>query len=182
MHIAVQWFALGRKLVKPSSVCMLGIIAPLALAPVGCERPGPRPPISAPLPDNSPEGRLERVKQRLTAALADAQAASGSGVVSQRRCTVELIRPSADDDAYKAKVTLFAKAAIDEAEARKGPDSGAIKPVGPESLNDPPPKDDLKPIEKQEVIELVFKDGAWQMVNKPEGETELICMEYALSR
>lgn len=172
----------GRLLTAPSLAWLLAIAASLALTSAGCERPGPQPRISPSLPDHSAEGRLERVKQRLTAALADAQAASGSGIVSQRRCSVELIRPSKDGDAFKAKVTIFTKVAIDDAEAREAANSAAIKPVGPESLDDPALKDDLEPLEKRETIDLVFQDGAWQMVNKPEGETEQICMEYALRR
>ena len=70
------------------------IVMLAAFSLVGCERPAKKLP-SVPVlpPSTTAEGKLARIMQRFDDALESAEAAGGSGVISERRAYSKLIQP-----------------------------------------------------------------------------------------
>lgn len=79
----------------------------------GCEKRAATIPSVPALPSSdTPEGQLARVMQRLDSALETAQAASGSGVISERRAYRKFFPAEGDNSLPKAVVFIETKRAI----------------------------------------------------------------------
>jgi hypothetical protein len=139
----------------------------------------------------TPEEKLERVMERMRSAMEDAQAASGTGVLSERTCDYRLIPPAADGGKYTAEVTIRTKLSLAKAPAAAtlpkeeedpkaddvegeegedvGPDNGVTRKAIAQSRD-----------YKEDVYQLAYEDDRWKLLTKPEGETEQLILEYAL--
>ena len=85
------------------NVVAAALLATSGLA--GCDKAsGPELPTmpSGIVVPRTPEEKLDQVMVRMRSALEDAQAASGTGVVSERTCDHKLIPPAADGGKYTA--------------------------------------------------------------------------------
>lgn len=106
-------------------------------------------PSAVPVSDDSPEAKLDEIMNRLRTAAADASAAAGSGVVSQRTVSHRLIPPSGDQDKYRAEITIKTTVALaqppanevrrQEEAAEEEATEGALDPLaeGEEEMPDP---------------------------------------------
>jgi hypothetical protein len=143
----------------------------------------------------TPEEKLERVMERMRSALEDAQAASGTGVISERTCDYRLIPPASDGGQYTAEVTLRTKLSLanvpaaatlplseeeekakagasdDEEGEDPGPDNGVTRKAATLSRD-----------YKEDVYLLTYEGDRWTLPTKPKGLTEQLIMEYALDQ
>jgi hypothetical protein len=154
----------------------------------------------------TPEQKLELVMQRFDSALADAAAARGSGVISERKSSYKLIPPGEGDEPYRAEVTIRTTVALANAPAalplrakkETEPDSLAAdeddkfsiaKNEDDESLEG----DELIPDNgvtrraaeqskdvKTDVYELVYSDDRWTLPAEPTDEVAKYLFEFAL--
>lgn len=167
----------------------------LLLLAVGCDQPKQTLPPSAALPPNDTvEGKLARVMQRLDSAIEDAQAASGSGVVSERKAYEKIVRPEGDSGPYEAIITIettraLAPIAINEAAQRKA--EAEARKDGRELTEEEAKKLVVQDTVKTEVTEykLVYDGAKWKLKNNfpppAEGESisiDQILLEYALKQ
>jgi hypothetical protein len=91
---------------KPS----LGLCLAVVATALGCgsESGGTLPEFTA----ETPEQKLEQAMQRLDEAIIEASAARGSGVVSQRKSSYQLIPPDEPGGQYRAEVTIETRLAL----------------------------------------------------------------------
>jgi hypothetical protein len=160
---------------------------------MGCDRQGAKIPSVPALPANdSLEGKLARVMQRLDSALESAAAASGSGVISERRAYEKLVPPAGENGQYTAIIyleTTRALAPLALNAAAKAKVEAEAKAAGEESAEGSAksvPVQDSRQVETDE-YPLVFEGDRWKLVNEipppPAGEplsTEKILFDYAL--
>lgn len=177
------------------------IVAALLAAIVftGCDSPpsGPKIPAAIVVP-RTPEEKFDRAMERMESALADAQAAAGTGVVSERTSDYRLIPPTDEGGQYTAEVTLRTKLSLarapaaatlprtdeekaaEEAAAEDGeldeegeivPDNGVTRKALALSRD-----------EQTDVYKLAYEGDRWKLLTKPKGETEQLIFEYALGK
>jgi hypothetical protein len=130
--------------------------------------------------------------QRLDSALDTAQAAAGSGVVSERRAYHKYFPPTTESEAPKATIFLETKVALapralnDAAQAKL---KAAAEEAGEELTTEDAKSLIISDEQKVEVDEydLIYEADHWKLVEeiKPESEdapdsTEQILFEYAL--
>lgn len=180
-----------------SVVARVGIAGAVCIAltlplQVGCSKPSNIPSVPALPPNDTPEGKLARVMQRLDSAIETAQASPGSGVISERRAYHKLLPPPAGSELPEAVVFIettraLAPRALDDA-------SQAKFEAEAEESGDELPGEPRKPLvvqdeKKIEVAEypLSYDGQRWKLVKelKPKTEdgspsTEYILFEYAL--
>ncbi len=156
---------------------------------MGCDKPSNIPSVPALPPNDTPEGKLARVMHRLDSAIETAQAASGSGVISERRAYHKLLPPDAGSELPKAIVYIETTRALApralndasqakfEAEAEKSDDGD----VSPDEPRKPLLVEDEK---KTEVAEypLSYDGQRWELAKelKPKAEDGSPSMEYIL--
>jgi hypothetical protein len=156
---------------------------------IGCGRPEPViPSVPALPPNDTPEGKLARVMQRLESALEDAQAATGSGVVSERKAYDRIIRPEKEGESYAAVITIETTRALApialNAKAKARSEAQAEKQGEERTDKDGKPlivKDTLQ----TEIVEypLLFQENRWILKDElPAGTTEHILFSYALDQ
>ena len=170
-------------------------VALALLLSVGCNKPSNVPSIPALPPNDTAEGKLARVMQRLDSAIETAQAASGSGVISQRRAYHKMLPPPAGSDLPEAVVFIettralapqainaAAKAKLEAAKAEAEKQGEEI----PEVDGRPLVVDDEKQVEVGE-FPLTYDGQRWKLVTElksttEEGapSTEYILFDYAL--
>lgn len=180
-----------------SDFALLGIAGAVCIAltlslQMGCSKPSNIPSVPALPPNDTPEGKLARVMQRLDSAIETAQAASGSGVISERRAYHKLLPAPAGSQLPEAVIFIETSRALApralndasqakfEAEAEKSGDELPGEPRKPLIVGD----------EKQvEVTEypLSYDGQRWKLVEElePKAEdgspsTEYILFDYAL--
>ena len=175
----------------------LGIAGAVCLAltlslQTGCSKPSNIPSVPALPPNDTPEGKLARVMQRLDSAIETAQAASGTGVISERRAYHKLLTSSAGTESPEAVVFIettraLAPRALNEASQAKLEEEA-------EKLGEELPAEQRKPLivedeKKTEVVEypLSYDGQRWKLVNELESKTkdgtpsiEYILFDYAL--
>ena len=134
----------------------------------------------------------------MRSALEDAQAASGTGVVSERTCDHRLIPPATDGGQYTAEVTIRTKLSLANVPAAatlppaKGKDGEAAKDEAEqlegEEGEEPRPDNGatrkaiaLSRDYKEDVYQLAYEDDRWKLLTKPKGETEQLILDYALN-
>jgi hypothetical protein len=158
----------------------------------GCGRPQQNlPPVPALPPNDTVEGKLARVMQRLDSAITDAQAATGSGVVSERVAYERLIKPQNESDPYEAVVTIettraLAPIAINAAAQAKA--EAKARKEGRDLTDEEAKKLVVQDTQSTEVEEyaLIYDGSRWKLKNElpqKEGESmsiEQILFDYAL--
>ena len=134
----------------------------------------------------TPQSKLERAMERLRVALLDAQAAAGSGVVSERESDYRLIPPEDEKGKYEAEVTIRTTIALAKAPAAiikpeeivedelvEGgeivPDNGVTRKAAAQSKS-----------VQTDVYRLAYEGDRWKLITEPKGETEQLLFEYAL--
>ncbi|RIK76443.1 MAG: hypothetical protein DCC67_13930 [Planctomycetota bacterium] len=168
--------------------------AALGLAVIGgCEQTAQSPAaptVQMPVPkSDTPEGKLARVVDRLKAALKDAQAAAGSGIVSERTASSRLLTPAEEGQPLKAEVTIHTVVAMDQSAAKEADaavdpaeegDEPVVEATGEQAPVEAAPLSE--PIERKSVFELVYRDDRWQLATEltDEQATERLCFQYAL--
>lgn len=177
---------------KLATFCVWGIVSPLALlAATGCDKASNNlPPTPALVANDTPEGKLARVMQRLDDAIDDAKAQTGSGVVSEREAFSRLIRPDGEDGPYEAVITIettraLAPAALN-ARVRAKLEAEAAKSGEPVDKNAKPliVKDTQQTVSAE--FPLVYEQEKWKLKKEielgPDGEMEIerILFNYAL--
>lgn len=174
-------------------VAGFAIALAVMLSFVGCERPATKLP-SVPVlpPSNTAEGKLARIMQRFDDALESAEAAGGSGVISERSAYSKLIQPADGSEPREAVIYIetkrvlapvalnaAAKKKVEEAAAAAKEEvaDGAVKPFT---------MSDTQQIETAE-FPLVYEDQQWKLAKElpPQepGEPmsiEKILFDYAL--
>ena len=171
---------------------LLAVVAPVAMwGAVGCDKaPSKLPPAPALVANDTPEGKLDRVMQRLNDAIENAKAEAGSGVISEREAFSRLVRPEGDDGPYEAVITIettraLAPAALN-ASARAKLEAEAAKAGEP--LDDESKPLIVKDTQQTETTEfpLVYENDKWKLKDEikigPDGELEIerILFGYAL--
>lgn len=169
------------------------IVMLAAFSLVGCERPAKKLP-SVPVlpPSTTAEGKLARIMQRFDDALESAEAAGGSGVISERRAYSKLIQPEDGSEPREAIIFLetkrvLAPVALNQAAKKKVEEAAA---AAKEELADgavkPFTMSDTQQIETAE-FPLVYEDQQWKLAKElppqPAGEPmsiEKILFDYAL--
>jgi hypothetical protein len=161
----------------------------------GCNKQANVPSVPALPPNDTAEGKLARVMQRLDSAIETAQAASGSGVISQRRASHKMLPPSNGSDLPEAVIYIettralapqainsAAKAKLEAAKAEAEKQGEEI----PEVDGRPLVVDDERQVEVDE-FQLAYDGQRWKLVTelKPTTEegapsTEYILFDYAL--
>jgi hypothetical protein len=173
------------------SVCV-ALVALAVSSTGGCNDAGV-PPLVPKVTAETPEAKLELVMDRLQTAIVDAAAASGSGVVSQRKIDHRLIPPD------KAEVTIETRLALAKAPAAVtlSPSDDEESEEGAEALTE---EDEETPelgadngvttraIEQSRdvqtrVYELGYNGDRWKLLTKPEPDDEVgkYLFEYALA-
>jgi hypothetical protein len=149
----------------------------------GCGSPRPNQNVPAPLPD-TPEGKLERVMQRLRSALEIAQGAAGSGIVSERTSSHKLIRPSDGSSNYKAEITIYTKIAVAKITQPAPPknQNATPKEKGPAiaDLDKPQINEKVEPLVEKKTFVLLYDGKRWNLEKEPEGEAERLIFKHAL--
>ena len=183
--------ALAPVVCSSNRIAALGRLATLALllSAIGCNQPKPTLPPSAALPPNDTvEGKLARVMQRLGSAIEDAQAASGSGVVSERKAYEKIVRPEGDSGPYEAIVTIETKRALApisiNAAAQQKAEAAARKD-GRELTEEEAKKLVVQDTVTTEVVEykLVYDGTRWKLKDELESNSiEQILFDYALKQ
>lgn len=158
----------------------------------GCSKPSNIPSVPALPPNDTPEGKLARVMQRLDSAIETAQAASGTGVISERRAYHKLLTPPAGSALPEAVVfiettrALAPRALNDAAQAKFEAEAEKLGEESPEETRKPLIVEDEK---TTEVVEypLSYDGQRWKLVNELEPKTkdgapstEYILFDYAL--
>jgi hypothetical protein len=155
----------------------------------GCGRPQQAiPSVPALPPNNTVEGKLARVMQRLNSAIEDAQAASGSGVVSERKVYERMIRPEGESGPYEAIVTIettraLAPIAINAAAQAKA--EAEARKQGRDLTEEEAKKLVVQDTQKTEAAEysLVYDGTQWKLKDELEaGSIEQILFTYALDQ
>jgi hypothetical protein len=198
------------RLCRSNIACAAATLAIVAQA--GCDAPSS--PNGPPLPSGivvpkTPEEKLERVMERMSEALADAQAARGVGVVSERTCEHRLIPPEGEDGKYRAEITIRTKIMLASAPAaetlikRKKQELAEAEEEKAASEDEKLLKDDeeLKAEEgeeavfdngvtskaiaqskeqKVEVYQLAYEDERWKLVTEPKNDTDKLILDFAL--
>jgi hypothetical protein len=189
MGKATLWFDLWQ--VRSSmaiALCMAMVIA----CQTGCKKSSSIPSIPALPRNDTPEGKLARVMQRLDSAIGTARAASGSGVVSERRAHHELTPPPTKSGLPEAVVFIETRRALApkalnqsvqdklQAEAEKRGEELSEDPMKPLVVED----EEQVEVEK---FPLIYDGQRWKLVTelKPTTEegapsTEYILFDYAL--
>lgn len=158
----------------------------------GCSKPSNIPSVPALPPNDTPEGKLARVMQRLDSAIESAQAESGTGVISERRAYHKLLQPPAGSELPEAVVfiettrALAPRALNDAAQAKFEAEAEKLG----EELSEEPRKPLIVEDEKKtEVVEypLSYDGQRWKLVEELQSKTEdgapsteYILFEYAL--
>lgn len=173
-----------------NQIAALGrFVAVLLLLAAGCDQPQkPLPPSAALPPNDTVEGKLARVMQRLDSAIEDAQAASGSGVVSERKVYEKIVRPEGDSGPYEAIVTIettraLAPISINEAAQKKA--EAEARKDGRELTAEDAKKLVVQDTVTTEVVEykLVYDGTRWKLKDELEsGSIEQILFDYALKQ
>jgi hypothetical protein len=179
--------------IRFDNIALAALFATIGLA--GCDKSSspelPAMPSGIVVP-RTPEEKLERVMERMRSAMEDAQAASGTGVLSERTCDYRLIPPAADGGQYTAEVTIRTKLSLAKAPAaatlpKEEEDAIAADVAEGEDSEDLGPDNGVtrKAIAqsrdyKEDVYQLAYEDDRWKLLTKPEGETEQLILEYAL--
>jgi hypothetical protein len=154
---------------------------------IGCSRPSNIPSIPALPPNDTPEGKLARVMQRLDSAIETAQAASGSGVISERRAYHKLLPASTGSELPEAVVFIETARAL--APRAMNDASQAKFKAEAEKSDDELPGETRKPLvvedeKKIEVVEypLAYDGQRWKLVEELQSKTEdgSPSMEYIL--
>lgn len=160
---------------------------------VGCEKRAAKIPSVPALPANdTPEGQLARVMQRLDSALEMAQAASGSGVISERRAYHKYLPAEEENALPKAVIFIETKRAL--APMALNAAAQAKLQAEAEKQGEDLPVDAQKPLvvaddEQTEVDEypLIYDGRRWQLAKEldpPSADeplsTEKILFDYAL--
>lgn len=167
-------------------------LALVLLVQTGCSKPSNIPSVPALPPNDTPEGKLARVMQRLDSAIESAQAESGTGVISERRAYHKLLPPPAGSDLPEAVVFIettraLAPQALNDASQAKFEEEAA-------KLGEEAPAEPRKPLivedeKTTEVVEypLAYDGQRWKLVNELESKTEdgapsieYILFDYAL--
>lgn len=165
------------------------------LLSAGCNKPSNIPSIPALPPNDTPEGKLARVMQRLDSAIETAQAASGAGVISKRRAYHKMLPPPAGSSLPEAVVFIettraLAPRALNAAAQAKIKEAEAKAEKQGEELPDDPHKplvvDDEKQVEVDE-FPLAYDGQRWKLVTELKSttedgapSTEYILFDYAL--
>ena len=158
----------------------------------GCSKPSNIPSVPALPPNDTPEGKLARVMQRLDSAIESAQAESGTGVISERRAYHKLLEPPAGSELPEAVVFIettraLAPRALNDAAQAKFEEEA-------EKLGEEAPAEPRKPlmIEDEKTTEVVeyplsYDGQRWKLVNELKSQTEdgapsieYILFDYAL--
>ncbi|BBO30656.1 hypothetical protein [Lacipirellula parvula] len=165
----------------------------MALSFVGCERPAKKLPAVPVLPaSNTAEGKLARIMQRFDDALESAEAAGGSGVISERRAYSKLITPEDGSEPREAIIFIETKRALapvtlNAAAKRKLEEAAkAANEELAEGAAKPFTMSDTQQIETAE-FPMVYDGEAWKLAKElppqPAGEPmsiEKILFDYAL--
>lgn len=161
---------------------------------VGCEKRAAKIPSVPALPANdTPEGQLARVMQRLDSALETAQAASGSGVISERRAFHKYLPAEGENALPTAVIFIETKRAL--APIAINAVAKAKQQAEAEKQEEELPEGSQKPLvvadeEQTEVDEypLIYDGQRWKLAKEldPPSEdeplsTEKILFDYALS-
>lgn len=177
------------RLFMAGAVCVAFVL----LMSAGCNKPSSVPSVPALPPNGTPEGKLARVMQRLDSAIGTARAASGSGVVSERRAYHQLTSPPTKSGSLEAIVFIETRRALAPKALNKSVQDkleAEAEKRGEELSEDP-----MKPlvVEDEEQVEveefpLIYDGQRWKLVTelKPTTEdgapsTEFILFEYALA-
>lgn len=175
-----------------SVVARVGIAGAVCMAltlslQMGCDKPSNIPSVPALPPNDTPEGKLARVMQRLDSAIETAQAASGSGVISERRAYHKLLPPPAGSELPEAMIFIETSRALApralnaasqakrEAEAERQGEEAPTEPGKPLIV------EDEKHVEVAE-FPLSYDGQRWNLVEelKPQAEDGLPSPEYIL--
>lgn len=167
-------------------------LALVLLVQTGCSKPSNIPSVPALPPNDTPEGKLARVMQRLDSAIESAQAESGTGVISERRAYHKLLEPPAGSELPEAVVFIettraLAPRALNDAAQAKFEEEA-------EKLGEEAPAEPRKPlmIEDEKTTEVVeyplsYDGQRWKLVNELKSQTEdgapsieYILFDYAL--
>lgn len=176
-------YRLQRKFRGLATLCLAIVV----LSAVGCDKSEQATPMVPALPpNNTVEGKLARVMQRLDSAIEDAQAAAGSGVVSERKAYDRLVRPEGDAGPYEAIITIettraLAPIAINAAAQKKAED--AARKEGRELTEEEAQKLIVQDTQTTEVVEypLVYDGTRWKLKDELKPESiEYILFTYAL--
>lgn len=187
----------GRSMFAKRSVAgaLCVAIALCVSGSAGCNKPSNVPSIPSLPPNDTPEGKLARVMQRLDSAIETAQAAAGSGVISERRAYHKMLSPPEGADLPQAVVYIettralapqainaAAQAKLEAAKAEAEKQGAEI----PEVAGKPLVVTDEKQVEVDE-FPLVYDGQRWKLVTElksttEEGDpsTEYILFDYAL--
>jgi hypothetical protein len=170
----------------------LAILFAVTLPFVGCERPAKKLPAVPVLPpSNTAEGKLARIMQRFDDAIESAEAAGGSGVISERRAYSKLIQPEDGSEPREAIIFIetkraLAPVALNAAAKRKIEEAAkAANEELPEGAVKPFTMSDTQQLETAE-YPMVYDGKQWKLakeLTQPEGEPmsiEQILFEYAL--
>lgn len=163
-----------------------------SMTQMGCEKRSAKIPSIPALPANdTPEGQLARVMQRLDSALEDAQARPGSGVISERRAYHKFIPSERANGAPAAVIYIETKRALAPLAlnaAAKAKFQAEAEEQGEEAPGDPRPlvvEDDQQTEVDQ--YPLVYEGQRWRLAKEldPPSEdeplsTEKILFDYAL--
>lgn len=180
-----------------SVVARVGIAGAVCIAltlplQIGCNKPSKGPSVPALPPNDTPEGKLARVMQRLDSAIETAQASPGSGVISERRAYHKLLSPPAGSELPEAVVFIETTRAL--APRALNTAAQAKFEAEAEKLGDQLPGEPRKTLlvedeKKVEVVEypLSYDGQRWKLIKELEPETEdgspsteYILFEYAL--
>lgn len=189
MNKSEAFVSLSQRRVFETNGWRLASVISLLMISIGCGRPEPAiPSVPALPPNNTPEGKLARVMQRLESALEDAQAAAGSGVISERKAYERIIPPSKEGEPYTAVITIETTRALApialNAKAKERAEAQAEKQG--ETLTDEQVKPAIvKDTQQTEVVEyeLVLEGDRWVLKDELVfGSTEQILFSYALDQ
>ncbi|MBA4106733.1 MAG: hypothetical protein C0485_13335 [Pirellula sp.] len=154
---------------------------------IGCSKPSNIPSVPALPPNDTPEGKLARVMQRLDSAIETAQAASGSGVISERRAYHKLLPASAGSALPEAVVFIETTRAL--APRAMNDASQAKFAAELEESGEEPSDETRKPlvVEDEKSVEVVeyplsYDGQRWKLVEELQSKTEdgSPSMEYIL--
>jgi hypothetical protein len=163
-----------------------------SMTQMGCEQRSAELPSIPALPANdTPEGQLARVMQRLDSALETAQAQPGSGVISERRAYHKFIPAEGANGAPTAMIFIETKRALAPLALNANAKAKFLAEAeerGEESPEDPRPlvaEDDQQT--EVEQYPLVYEGQRWKLAKEldPPSEdeplsTEKILFDYAL--
>lgn len=185
----------GESMFTRCSMAGVACLAFVLLFSPGCNNQSNVPSIPALPPNNTPEGKLARVMQRLDSAIETAQAASGSGVISERRAYHKMLPPPEGSSLPEAIIFIettraLAPRALNAASQAKLDEAKAEAEKKGEELPDEPRKTLMVNDEKQvELAEfpLTYDGQRWKLVTelKPTTDdgassTEYLLFDYAL--